>query len=397
MLQKKTVEDVSLSGKKVLMRVDFNVPLDAGLNITDDSRIRAALPTIQYILDQGAALILMSHLGRPKGEPDPAFSLKPAAARLAELVAAPVTLAPDCIGEQAAAAAAALRPGAILMLENLRFHSGEKKNDPEFAKQLASLADVYVNDAFGAAHRAHASTDGVTRHMSPCVAGFLMKKEIEYLENAIANPQRPFVAVLGGVKVSDKIMVIERLLDRVDTLLIGGAMAYTFLKSMGYEMGQSKLEPDFVDEAARLMALARDKGKQLMLPVDLITADRFAEDAEVGYADAQSMPADRMGMGIGPRTIEAYARVIAGARTLVWNGPMGVFEMKAFAEGTRAIAAAIGDNPQCTSIICGGDSAAAVKIMGLDGNFTHISTGGGASLEMLEGKILPGLAALDDA
>jgi phosphoglycerate kinase len=396
MLQKKTVEDIELSGKKVIMRVDFNVPLDDASAVTDDGRIRAALPTIQYILDKGAALILMSHLGRPKGESDPAFSLKPAADRLAELVSAPVSMAADCIGDAVAQAAAALQPGSILVLENLRFHNGEKKNDSEFAGRLAALADVYVNDAFGAAHRAHASTEGITQHMSPCVAGFLMKKEIEYLENTIANPQRPFTAVLGGAKVSDKIPVIEHLLDLVDSLIIGGGMAFTFLKAMGCEVGASKLEPDFVDQARRLMELAQSKGKQLLLPVDVLAADKFDEAADVVTVSVDAIPADRMGLDIGPMSVDAFTRVLSQARTVVWNGPMGVFEMKPFAEGTRQIAVAIAANTQCISIVGGGDSAAAVKQMGLADRFTHISTGGGASLEMLEGKTLPGLAALDD-
>ena len=397
MLNKKTVENIDPSGNKVIMRVDFNVPLDESGHVTDDARIQAALPTINNLLGRGAALILMSHLGRPKGEPDPAFSLRPAKARLAELVDTSVSMAPDCVGPEVEQAAAGLAPGNILVLENLRFHAGEKKNDPEFAKALAGLADMYVNDAFGTAHRAHASTEGITKHISPCVAGLLMKKEIEYIENALEDPGRPFVAILGGAKVSDKIPVIERLLDIVDSLLIGGGMAFTFLKARGGEVGDSKLEPDMLDTAARLMQLAKDKGKALLLPEDVAAADAFSEDADVQMTAADAIPEGRMGLDIGPATSEAFAGVVSGARTVVWNGPMGVFEMKPFAAGTEAVARAIAGNEQCTSIVGGGDSAAAIAALGLRHAFTHISTGGGASLEMLEGKTLPGLAALDDA
>lgn len=397
MLNKKTVRDVDLSGKKVIMRVDFNVPLDETGAITDDARIRAALPTIQFVLNRCAALILMSHLGRPKGEPKPEFSLAPACERLRQLVSAPVFMAPDCVGPEAEAAAARLKPGQILLLENLRFHKQETDNDPEFSKALASLADVYVNDAFGAAHRAHASTAGITAHISPRVAGLLMVKEIEYLENAVTNPQRPFAAVLGGAKVSDKIPVIERLLDIVDTLIIGGGMAFTFLKAKGCETGASKLEPEQIETAARLMQLAEQKNRALLLPEDVVAADRFAEDADIITVAADAIPADRMGLDIGPLSCETFTRALSDCRTIVWNGPMGVFEMAPFAAGTLAVARAIAENANCVSIVGGGDSAAAVRQMGLADKFTHISTGGGASLELLEGKTLPGLAALDDA
>lgn len=397
MLNKKTVRDIDLAGKKVIMRVDFNVPLDETGAITDDARIQAALPTIHYILEHGAALILMSHLGRPKGEPKPEFSLKPAFERLKQLVSAHVFMVQDCVGPEAEAAAAKLESGQILLLENLRFHKQETDNDSDFSKALASLADVYVNDAFGAAHRAHASTAGITAHISPCVAGLLMVKEIEYLENAVSNPQRPFAAVLGGAKVSDKIPVIERLLDTVDTLIIGGGMAFTFLKAKGCEVGASKLEAEQVETAARLMKLAQEKNRTLLLPVDVAAADKFAEDADIITVAADAIPADRMGLDIGPLTCETFTRALSGCRTIVWNGPMGVFEMAPFAAGTLAVARAIADNENCVSIVGGGDSAAAVKQMGLADKFTHISTGGGASLELLEGKILPGLAALDDA
>jgi phosphoglycerate kinase len=390
MFNKKMVTDLDVKGKKVLVRVDFNVPLAEG-KVGDDSRIVAALPTIQYLLDQGAAVILCSHLGRPKGV-DLAFSMHPVAEHLGTLIAAPVAFASDCIGEPAETAAAALQPGQVLVLENTRFHDGEKKNDPEMSRQMASLADLYVNDAFGSAHRAHASTAGVTDHL-PAAAGFLLEKEIKYLGNAIAEPERPFVTILGGAKVSDKIGVIENLLQKSDHILIGGGMANTFFKAQGFEMADSLVEEDAVDTAKALLDKASGK---LVLPVDVVMADAFAADAADRVMDVGDIPAGWRVLDIGPRTVEAFGAIIADAGTVVWNGPMGVFEFEKFAKGTFAIAQAVADSG-ATSIIGGGDSISAIKKSGLDEKITHISTGGGASLEMLEGKILPGLAALDDA
>jgi phosphoglycerate kinase len=390
MFNKKMVTDLDVKGKKVLVRVDFNVPLAEG-KVGDDSRIVAALPTITYLLDQGAAVILCSHLGRPKGV-DLTFSMRPVAEHLGTLIEAPVFFAEDCVGEPAEAAAAALQPGQVLVLENTRFHDGEKKNDPEMARQMASLADLYVNDAFGSAHRAHASTAGVTDHL-PAAAGFLLEKEIKYLGNAIAEPKRPFVTILGGAKVSDKIGVIENLLEKSDHILIGGGMANTFFKAQGFEMADSLVEEDAVDTAKALLDKASGK---LVLPVDVVIADAFAADAAEQVMDVGDVPAGWRVLDIGPRTVEAFGAIIADAGTVVWNGPMGVFEFEKFAKGTFAIAQAVADSG-ATSIIGGGDSISAIKKSGLDDKITHISTGGGASLEMLEGKILPGLAALDDA
>jgi len=389
MFNKKTVTDIDVRGKKVLVRVDFNVPLKDGA-VADDTRIRAALPTINYLLEQNAALILTSHLGRPKGV-DPALSLEPVAEYLGGLVDAPVKFAADCIGPVAEAAAAALQPGEILVLENTRFHAGEKKNDPEMAKQLAALAEVFVNDAFGTAHRAHASNVGVAQYL-PAVAGFLLEKEIRYLGNAIADPQHPFVAILGGAKVSDKIGVIRNLLTKADSVLIGGGMANTFFAAQGYPMGDSLVEADALDTARALL----DEGStRLRLPVDVVIADAFADDAQKRTVDMGPIPEGWRVLDIGPETVANYARVIAEAATVVWNGPMGVFEFPAFAQGTFGVAQAVAES-NATSIIGGGDSVAAVRQSGLADKVTHISTGGGASLEMLEGKELPGLAALDD-
>ncbi|HOC93580.1 MAG TPA: phosphoglycerate kinase [bacterium] len=395
MLKKMTVEDVDFKGKRALVRVDFNVPLDESGAVADDFRIRATLPTIKHILAGGGSAVLMSHLGRPKGEWNSAFSMRPVLDSLRKLLDAPVDLADDCIGESVKALAANLEPGAVLLLENVRFHKGETKNDPEFTKQLASLGDLFVNDAFGAAHREQSSVTGVAAFLQPAVAGFLMKKEIEYMDNALSNPGRPFVALLGGAKVSDKILVIENLIGRVDSILVGGGMAFTFLKAMGREIGSSKLEADRLEDASRLMALARDRGTELVLPVDIVAADRFAEDADAAIVSADAIPADRMGLDIGPETSELFAGKIKACKTLVWNGPMGVFEMERFAGGTRAVAQAAADS-DCVSIIGGGDSASAVRKMGLADKFSHVSTGGGASLEMLEGKKLPGVEALTD-
>ena len=390
MFNKKMVTDLDVKGKKVLVRVDFNVPISDG-KVGDDSRIQAALPTINYLLENGAAVILCSHLGRPKGEPDPAFSLKPVAEYLGTLVDVPVKFSGDCIGEVAANAAADLKTGEVLVLENTRFHAGEKKNDPEMSKQLASLAELYVNDAFGSAHRAHASTTGVANYL-PAAAGFLLEKEIKYLGNAIADPERPFVTILGGAKVSDKIGAIENLLDKSDRILIGGGMANTFFKAQGFEMADSLVEADVISTARSLLEKSGDK---LVLPVDMVIADAFDADANEKVIVVGDVPAGWRVLDIGPKTVEEFSAIIANAGTVVWNGPMGVFEFKKFAKGTFAIAKAVAES-SATGIIGGGDSTAAINQSGLNDRITHISTGGGASLEMLEGKILPGLAALDD-
>lgn len=390
MFNKKMVTDLDVQGKKVLVRVDFNVPIKEG-KIKDDTRITAALPTIQYLLDHGAAVILASHLGRPKDEPDPAFSLKPVADHLAKLVSAPVKFAEDCRGPIAQAAAAALKPGEILVLENTRFYAGESKNDPAMSKDLASLADLYVNDAFGTAHRAHSSTAGVAEFL-PGAAGFLMEKEIKYLGNAIDNPVRPFVAILGGAKISDKIGVIENLLKKADKILIGGGMANTFLKAKGYDMADSLVEAESVETAAGL--LGKSEGK-LVLPCDLVIASAFDAEAEKKTIPLGDVPAGWRVLDIGPETVKAFAAEISSAGTVVWNGPMGVFEFPRFAEGTFAVAHAVADS-HAISVIGGGDSVAAINQSGLSDKITHISTGGGASLEMLEGIELPGLAILSN-
>ncbi|HHX37247.1 MAG TPA: phosphoglycerate kinase, partial [Clostridiaceae bacterium] len=392
-MSKKTVKDVNVQGKKVLVRVDFNVPMDKETGaITDDKRIRGALPTIQYLIDQQAKVILVSHLGRPKNGPEDKFSMKPVAARLAELLDKPVALASDVIGEDAKAKVADLQDGAILMLENVRFHAEETKNDPAFARELSSLAELYVNDAFGTAHRAHASSAGVANFL-PGVMGNLIEKELDVMGKALDDPARPFVAILGGAKVSDKIGVIDNLLDKVDTLLIGGGMAYTFLKAQGKEIGLSLCENDKLDLAKMLLDKAAEKNVELLLPVDSVVADRFAADAKADTV--MDIPSDRLAMDIGPETIKQYSAKVAGAKTVVWNGPMGVFEFDAFAEGTRAVAKAVAESG-AISIIGGGDSAAAIEKLGFADQVTHISTGGGASLEFLEGKVLPGIDALLD-
>lgn len=395
MFRKMTVKDVDLKGKRVFCRVDFNVPLDKQGAITDDTRIAAALPTIRYILEQGGRLVLASHLGRPKGAPQAEFSLAPAARRLGELLGRPVIMAPDCVGAEVRALADGLQDGQVLMLENVRFHPGETKNDAEFSRQLAALADVYVNDAFGTAHRAHASTEGVARLLQPAVAGFLIEKELQYLGQALTDPARPFVAVLGGAKVSDKLPAIENLLGKVDTLLIGGGMAYTFLKAKGYSLGNSLVEAEQIDLAGQLMQEAARRGVELLLPEDHVAAAAFQADAEHRICTNADFPAGWMGLDIGPETVARYSRVLAGAGTVVWNGPMGVFEFDAFAVGTFAVARALAES-KAVSIIGGGDSAAAAKKSGLAERMTHISTGGGASLEFLEGKELPGITILTD-
>lgn len=389
-MNKKTVKDIALKGKRVLMRVDFNVPMQAG-KVTDDKRIKASLPTIQYVLNQGAAVILMSHLGRPKDGPDPEFSLKAAAEVLAGLLGRPVQMAPDCVGPQVEKMAKALKPGEVLMLENTRFHAGEEKNDPELAKEMAKLGEVYVNDAFGSAHRAHASMEGVA-HYLPAVSGFLMEQELEYLGRATLNPERPYIAILGGAKISDKIAVVENLLAKCDKLIIGGGMANTFLAAKGYKMQDSLVEAGSVETAKSIMAKADDK---LLLPVDAVIADKFEADAKSQVVDVDKIPAGWRMMDIGPKSIEAFQAALKGARLIVWNGPLGVFEMPKFAEGTFAIAKLLAESG-ATTVIGGGDSASAVKQAGVAKQMTHVSTGGGASLEFLEGRRLPGVAALQD-
>ncbi|MCF6267295.1 MAG: phosphoglycerate kinase [Desulfuromusa sp.] len=395
MFNKKSLKDIDVKGKRVFCRCDFNVPINAKGEITDDTRIQAALPTILYLLDQGAKVILASHLGRPKGKPDPAFSLCPVATHLSQLLGQQIIMAPDCIGDNIQLLAKQLSAGRIMLLENVRFHGGETDNDPAFAAQLAALGEVYVNDAFGTAHRAHASTEGVARLLQPAVAGFLMEKELQYLGGALANPERPFVAILGGAKVSDKITVIENLLNKVDTILIGGGMAYTFLKAQGVEIGQSLIENDRIALAAELLDKARKQGIEFLLPTDHLVAEKFAADSPFIIAQNVQFPAAGMGLDIGPETIKAYQQQISSAKTVVWNGPMGVFEFDNFAKGTFAIAEALAKS-DCLSIIGGGDSVAAVNKSKLQDQMTHISTGGGASLEFLEGKDLPGVVALTD-
>jgi phosphoglycerate kinase len=393
-LAKKTVREVDLKGKRVLCRVDFNVPLKGG-KISDDTRIRESLPTLRYILQQkGSRLILMSHLGRPKDKPEPEYSLKPVAQRLAELLARPVTMAPDCVGEAVEAQAAALREGEVLLLENVRFHKAETENSPEFAARLARLGDIYVNDAFGSAHRAHASTEGVAHHL-PAVAGLLMEKEIKFLGGVFENPQKPFVAIIGGAKVSTKIAVLESLLPRVSSLIIGGGMAYTFLKVQGIAVGKSLVEEDFLDTARSLLKKAGEQKVKVLLPLDHKVGAEFNEAAKAEYVAGTAIPADRIGMDIGDKTLASYREAIAAAGTVVWNGPLGVFEFPEFAKGTLEVAKMVA---ACkgTTVVGGGDSVAAVQKFALADKISHVSTGGGASLELLEGKDLPGIVALAD-
>lgn len=393
-MDKKTVRDLDVAGKKVLVRVDFNVPLNDKGEITDDTRITASLPTIQYLLEQKAAVILMAHLGRPKGQVKPELSLAPVAKHLGKLLGKKILFAPDCVGEAAKAAASKLKAGHILLLENLRFHKEEEKNDMEFAEQLASLADLYVNDGFGVSHRAHASVEGVT-HFLPAAAGFLLEKEIQYVGQAVTNPLHPFVAIIGGAKVSDKIGVISNLLDKVDTLLIGGGMANTFLAAQGHKMGKSLVEEDKLELAKELLAKAKKNKVKLLLPTDLVMAAAFAPDAAHVTEGVKHLNQEYMALDIGSETSKAYAEALAEAKMIVWNGPMGVFEMDAFCKGTEAVAKAVAKS-RAVSIVGGGDSVAAIEKLGLAKRITHISTGGGASLEYLEGKVLPGVAALDD-
>jgi len=393
-MNKKSITDIDLKGKRVLARVDFNVPQDENGNVTNDARIRGALPTIEYILNQGAKLILCSHLGRPKGQFNPKYSVKPAAERLGELLGRKVPVADDVIGESAKAMAAALKDGEVMMIENVRFHAEEEANDPAFAKELASLADIYVNDAFGAAHRAHASTAGVADYL-PAVAGFLMAKEIDFIGGVLENPQRPFVAILGGAKVKDKLGVITNLLEKVDTLIIGGGMAYTFFKAQGYEVGESIVDDTKIDFCKEILDKAAAKGVKIVLPVDNLASHGFNNDEDPTVFKTGEIPADMQGLDIGPESCKLFAETIASAKTVMWNGPMGVFEFSKYAGGTLAVAKAMAALDGIT-VIGGGDSAAAVEQLGFADKMTHISTGGGASLEYMEGKVLPGVACLLD-
>lgn len=393
MLNKKTMKDIDVKGKRVFVRVDFNVPMEEG-HITDDTRIRAALPTIQYLVDAGAKVILASHLGRPKGEVNEEMRLTAVGTRLAELIERPVTKLDESIGEAVEAAIAAMQDGDIVLLENVRFHKGEEKNDPALAESFAKLADVYVNDAFGTAHRAHATTEGIAKFI-PAVSGFLMQKELDVLGKALSNPERPFTAIIGGAKVKDKIGVIENLLEKVDHLIIGGGLSYTFVKALGHDVGNSLLEEDKIELAKSFIDKAKEKGVQLHMPVDAVIADEFSKDAATQVVDIDAIPADWMGLDIGPKTAANYADVIAKSKLIIWNGPMGVFEMEKFANGTKTVADAMAATEGYT-IIGGGDSAAAVEKFEVASKMNHISTGGGASLELMEGKELPGIVALND-
>lgn len=393
-MNKAGIEEVQVRGKRVFVRVDFNVPMDGEGIITDDTRIRAALPTIKHLINNGAKVILASHLGRPKGKANPKYSLAPAALRLSELLGQEVQMAKDCVGDEVQKQAEALREGQVILLENVRFYEEEEKNNPEFAKKLAGLAEIYVNDAFGTAHRAHASTEGIAKYI-PAYAGYLMKKEVDIMGKALENPARPFIAIIGGAKVSDKIAVIENLLKKVDTLIIGGGMANTFLKAQGYELGKSLVEDDKVSLAQEMLALAKNSKVNLLLPTDVVVAKEFSADAPSRTVTVTELQSDDQALDIGPESAEKFAQAVLSAQTVIWNGPMGVFEMDAFARGTEKIAQAMAKCPG-TTIVGGGDSVAAVEKMGVADKLTHISTGGGASLEFLEGKVLPGVAALKD-
>jgi 3-phosphoglycerate kinase len=397
-MNKLSILDIDFAGKRALTRVDFNVPLDDAQRITDDTRIEAALPTIRHMLDAGAKVVLMSHLGRPKGKPKPEFSLRPVAMHLSDILGREVRFASDCIGESTVAMVRSMSPGDVVLLENLRFHAEEEANDEDFSRQLAALGDVYVNDAFGSAHRAHASTEGVTRYISPAVAGLLMQKEIAFLGRAVSDPERPYTAILGGAKISGKIDVIQNLLAKVDALLIGGGMMFTFLKAKGYEIGSSLLEEDKLALASSILDHAEAEGKRLLLPVDTVVGREFRNDTEIRTVSVDVIPSDMMGLDIGPETSALFTRHIKESRTVVWNGPMGVFEMPAFARGTMDIARALVDVTRdgAITVVGGGDSAAAVVQAGFATEVSHVSTGGGASLEFLEGKALPGVEALSD-
>ena len=397
MLNKKTIEDINVTGKRVLVRCDFNVPLQNGV-ITDENRLVGSLPTIKYLIEKGAKVILCSHLGKPKGEPKPELSLAPVAKRLSEMLGQEVVFAADdnVVGENAKSAVADMKDGDVVLLQNTRYRKEETKNEENYSKELASLADVFVNDAFGTAHRAHCSTVGAGQFLQERACGYLIQKELKFLGEAVSNPVRPFTAILGGSKVSDKIAVINQLLEKVDNLIIGGGMAYTFLKAQGYEIGNSLLEADKVDYAKEMLAKAEEKGVKLYLPVDSKAANKFAADAEVLVTEDQNIPEGYLGLDIGPKSVEKFVDVVKNSKTIVWNGPMGVFEFEAFAGGTLAIAKAMADLEDATTVIGGGDSAAAVNQLGFGDKMTHVSTGGGASLEFLEGKELPGIVALDD-
>lgn len=398
-MNKLSINKVDLKNKRVLVRVDFNVPLDEKLSVTNDIRIVESLPTIKKIINSGGKAILMSHLGRPKGERKPEFSLKPAAVRLGELIGKDVKLAPDCVGAETEKMVNEMKAGDVILLENLRFHKQEEKNDPEFAKQLANLGDIYINDAFGSAHRAHASTEGVTKFIKICAAGYLMQKELDYLGSSLANPERPYCAVLGGAKISGKIDVINNLLSKVDTLIVGGGMAFTFFKAQGKEIGKSLLEAEKLDLAKELLAKVQSSKLKFLLPVDIVVADEFNNDSPSTVVEIDKIPSDKMGLDIGPKSIKLFSEELMKSKTIVWNGPMGVFEMSNFAKGTFAVAEALAKATQsgAITVIGGGDSAAAIADAGLEKNVSHVSTGGGASLEFLEGKVLPGVAALTDA
>ncbi|MCL5030260.1 MAG: phosphoglycerate kinase [Bacteroidetes bacterium] len=398
-MNKLSIDKLNLKDKRVLVRVDFNVPLDENLNITDDIRITSSLPTIKKIISDGGKAILMSHLGRPKGKVNPKYSLKPAAKRLGELLGKEAKLAPDCVGDDVKKIVDSMKSGDVVLLENLRFHEEEEKNDPEFSKKLAELGDIYVNDAFGSAHRAHASTEGVTKYIKQCAAGYLMQKELDYLGSAITNPARPYCAILGGAKISGKIDVIMNLLDKVDTMIIGGGMAYTFYKAQGKEIGKSLLEEEKIGLAKEVLEKVSKSKVKFVMPVDVVVAEEFKNDSPSMVVSIDKIPSDKMGLDIGPETIKLFSDEIAKAKTIVWNGPMGVFEMDNFAKGTNAIANKLVEvtSKGAITIIGGGDSAAAISKAGLDDKVSHVSTGGGASLEFLEGKVLPGVAALSEA
>ena len=398
-MNKLSIDKVDLKNKRVLVRVDFNVPLDENKNVSDDLRIKASLPTIKKIIHDGGKAILMSHLGRPKGERKATLSLKPAANRLSELIGKEVKLAPDCIGAETEKLVNEMNPGEVVLLENLRFHKEEEKNDPDFSKELAKLGDIYINDAFGSAHRAHASTEGVTKFIKICAAGYLMQKELDYLGSALANPKRPYCAVLGGAKISGKIDVITNLMDKVDTLIIGGGMAFTFFKAQGKEIGKSLLESEKLELAKELLEKLQKSSIKFLLPVDIVVADEFSNDSPSQTVSVDKIPSDKRGLDIGKESIKLFTDELLGSKTIIWNGPMGVFEMSNFAEGTFAIAEALvnATGKGAVTVIGGGDSAAAISEAGLEDKVSHVSTGGGASLEFLEGKVLPGVAALTEA